>query len=183
MPTPQIPPGFNQLGESPPSDLSVASAIQGAPNDPSVLAMKPQDRAAQIARIENVIARGTGRDVDYWRTVSIPSLVSPYASYEQHNAALDKAIEKETHGVDYAPAATGGLATIPTAPDPGSIESREIERAQRFGTSKKPQFSQPFFNQPVLNQDTRFRHFPTAPTQLPSAVGPSTFPQPPHSHG
>jgi hypothetical protein len=173
---------FNTFGEQPPSDIQIASAIQGAPNDPSVLARKPADQAKAATQLQEIVARGTGKTADYWKQASLPALVSPFASFEAHSAALDKAIAQQMHGANVPADASGELASITPAPAPapefGSIASREAERTARFGTpTQQPNFGLSIFKRPAV--DPRYASFPRAPKPLTSAVTSSSFPQPP----
>src|ERR1039458_2510097 len=61
---------YNLTNESPPSSLAVATAIQGAPTDPSVLAQNPAAQAAAAKRLQDVIANGTGRAAEDWQKVT-----------------------------------------------------------------------------------------------------------------
>jgi hypothetical protein len=176
---------YNLTGMQPAAPLATATAIKGAANDPSVLAQNPNNQAAATKRLQDVIANGTGRSAADWQKASTPDLVSPFASFEQHSAALDKAIAAKMQGMGMQPE-TAALPSI-TSPPPeaGSIDEREMGRAQAFGPSYKPSFSPAFkatlsaSTSPQPAMDPRFQQFPNAPQPLASAVTSSSFPQPP----
>ena len=179
---------YNLTGMQPPSALQTATAIQGAPNDPSILALKPEDRDTATQNLENIVARGTGKSVTDWRNASLPALVSPYASFDTHIAAVRAQIAKlgggdsmETQNLRQQ---LQGLVQ-PPEPEAGSIDARELERSQNDSTyNPNPNLMKQVnaFRLPAAPQvslDPRFLQFRTAPKPLASATKPSTFPQPP----